>query len=291
MAAVQEREGASTREDAKAIFRDTLDLDEVGDGDTFVSLGGDSLSYVAASIRLEKALGHLPADWHVTPVGRLVPQAAAAPPRRWRALRPAPLETGIALRAVAIVCIISSHIGFFSWQGTAHVLVAVCGFNFARFQLGGERLPRLRRQLASLTRIVVPSVAFIALGYAVTDRYTPANVALLNAIVGPAEVTEQWHFWFIELLAYILLCVAALLTVPWAHQAERRFPFGFPLALTGVGLLARFGVVDPGVPHTMPVLWLFALGWTAARARTGWHRMLLTGVALASVPCGRHCNP
>ncbi|GER23802.1 AMP-dependent synthetase [Zafaria cholistanensis] len=278
--------GAAPREDAKAIFRDTLDLEEVGDGDTFVSLGGDSLSYVAASIRLEKALGHLPADWHVTPVGRLVPQATApsAPARRWRPARPAPLETGIVLRAVAIVCIISSHVGFFSWQGTAHVLMAVCGFNFARFQLGGERLPRLRRHLVSLTRIVVPSVAFIALAYAVTDRYTPANIALLNAIVGPAEITEQWHFWFIELLAYILLCVAALLTIPWAHRAERRFPFGFPLALAGVGLLARFGVLDPQVPHTMPVLWLFGLGWAAARARAVWQRVLLTAVAVASVP-------
>ena len=31
---------------------------------TFVSLGGDSLSYVEMSVRLEQSLGHLPADWH-----------------------------------------------------------------------------------------------------------------------------------------------------------------------------------------------------------------------------------
>ena len=38
------------------------------------------------------------------------------------------------------------------------------------------------------------------------------------------------------------------------------------------------------MPHTPPVLWLFGLGWAAARARTAWQRVLLTAVALASVP-------
>ena len=61
-------------------------------------------------------------------------------------------------------------------------------------------------------------------------------------------------------------------------------PLALPLALTGVGLLTRFGIIDPGVPHTAPALWLFALGWAIARARTVWQRVLLTAVALASVP-------
>jgi hypothetical protein len=58
-----------------------------------------------------------------------------------------------------------------------------------------------------------------------------------------------------------------LLAVPWADRAERRFPFLFPLALFGAGLLTRYELVDPGVPHTAPALWLFALGWAVARAR------------------------
>ena len=57
------------------IFRDALEVADIADGDTFVSLGGDSLSYVAASVRLEQALGHLPPDWHVTPVRDLEPRA------------------------------------------------------------------------------------------------------------------------------------------------------------------------------------------------------------------------
>ncbi len=267
----------------REIFRDALECDDIADEDTFVSLGGDSLSYVAASVRLEQALGQLPPDWHVTPVGDLEKGTGEVPVRKRRRFF-ARLETSIVLRAVAIVLIVSTHVGLFSWQGTAHVLMAVAGYNFARFQLSGERLPRLRRQLASLARIVVPSMAFILVAHLVTDNYSLANVLLLNAVVGPEAVTTQWHFWFIEVLVYLLLGVTALLAIPWADRAERRFPLLLPLALTGAGLLTRYELVDPGVPNTAPALWLFALGWAIARSRTVAQRAVVSVTAVLTVP-------
>ncbi|MET3953051.1 AMP-binding protein [Arthrobacter sp. UYEF36] len=267
----------------RRIFADALEVSDIADGDTFVSLGGDSLSYVAASVRLEKALGHLPPDWHVTPVRDLEPRRRDAPARTLRRFF-APLETSIVLRAVGIVLIVSTHVGLFSWQGAAHVLMAVAGYNFARFQLAGERVRRVRRQLASLARVVVPSVAFIAAAYLITDNYTPANILLLNAIVGPEAVTTQWHFWFIEILVYLLLGMTALLAIPWVDRAERRFPLLLPLALTGAGLLTRYELVDPGVPNTAPALWLFALGWAIARSRTAAQRCMVSVIAVLTVP-------
>lgn len=267
----------------RGIFADALEVADIADGDTFVSLGGDSLSYVAASVRLEQALGHLPPDWHVTPVRDLEPRPGNDPARRLRRFF-APLETSVVLRAVGIVLIVSTHVGLFSWQGAAHVLMAVAGYNFARFQLSGERLRRLRRQLASLARIVVPSMAFIAAAYLITDNYTAANIVLLNAITGPEAVTTQWHFWFVEVLVYLLLGMTALLAVPWADRAERRFPLLLPLALTGAGLLTRYELVNPGVPHTAPALWLFALGWAIARSRTVAQRCMVSAIAALTVP-------
>lgn len=265
-------------QDVRRIFAEVLDRPDVGDDDTFVSLDGDSLSYVAASVRLEQALGHLPPDWHVTPVRDLAPRPAR-PRRRLVSF----LETSIVLRAVAIVCIVCTHVELFTFQ-TAHLLFAVAGYNFARFQLSGERLPRLRRQLRSLGRIVVPSVAFIAVAYLLTDDYTLANVVLLNGIVGPQELTSQWHFWFVEMLVYVLVAVTALMALPWADRAERRFPLAFPLALLAVGLLSRYDLVDPGLPKPAPVFWIFALGWAAARSRTTLQRCLISALALLSVP-------
>jgi acyl-CoA synthetase (AMP-forming)/AMP-acid ligase II len=276
-------DAAAAPDNVRKIFQETLECPHVGDDDTFVSLGGDSLSYVAASVRLEASLGHLPPDWHVTPVRDLKPRGRDRPAGKLRRFF-APLETSIVLRAVSIILIISTHVGLFSWQGTAHVLMAVTGYNFARFQLAGQRLPRLQRQLASLARIVLPSMAFIGVAYLITDNYTPANIVLLNAILGPEAVTTQWHFWFIEVLAYLLVAMTALLAVPWADRAERRFPLLFPLVLTGAGLLTRYELIDPGVPHTAPALWLFALGWAIARARTVAQRCAVSAVAALAVP-------
>ena len=282
--------GAATApQDIRRIFAEALEVRDIDDGDTFVSLGGDSLSYVAASVRLEKALGRLPADWHVTPVGDLV---ARARPRgkRWRLF--APLETSIVLRAVAIVVIISTHVDLIAWPGTAHVLMALAGYNFARFQLGGDRIPRLKRQARSLARVVVPTVAFIGAVMLVTDRfhYTPANLMLLNTIIGPAGWTDAWHFWFVEVLVYVLLAMMALLAVPWAHRAEKRFTLGFPVALVGAGLLARYNLLPFDILHTRPVLWLFALGWAFARARTVPQRLVLSAIAALALP-GYFDNP
>ena len=210
--------------DVRTIFAEVLERENIADTDTFVSLGGDSLSYVAASVRLERALGYIPQGWHLMPVCELVPaphcpqspaaattvESAGQPggraARTSRARRMlAPMETGIVLRAVAIIFIVSTHIGFFHWEGTAHVLIAVAGYNFARFQLTGTRRARLRRQLRSIARIVAPSVVVIGFAFAVTDTYSWANVFLLNPLLGPEGWTDYSRFWFIEILVHILL--------------------------------------------------------------------------------------
>ncbi|MDI3195982.1 AMP-binding protein [Pseudarthrobacter sp. AL07] len=281
--------GACPQDKVVQIFEDTLELTDISDGDTFVSLGGDSLSYVAASVRLEQALGHLPTDWHITPVGVLGARLEQSRTRKRRRVF-ARLETSIVLRAAAIFLIVSTHIGFLHWQGAAHVLMAVAGFNFARFQLAGERVPRLRKQAASLARVIIPSMAFIGFAYLITDKYSLANIVLLHAIIGPEEVTTRSHFWFIEVLVYLLVSMTALLAVPWVSRAEKRFPFLFPLALFAAGLLTRYELFEPGIPHTTPALWLFALGWAVARARHVLQRCAVSVVATVTIP-GFFDNP
>jgi len=201
------------------------------------------------------------------------------------------VETSVLLRALAIVLIVGTHARLFSVFGGAHVLIAVAGFNFARFQLTAtSRAQRLRRQLASLARVAVPSLLWIGGVALLAGTYTPTTVALLNAVLGPPTWTEQWHFWFVEVLVYILAALAVLMAVPGVDTLERRFPFGFAVALLPAGLLVRYGVVDPGLVHTRPVFWLFALGWAAARATAWPQRALVTALVLATVP-GFFDNP
>ena len=54
-----------------AVFAAVLGRPDVEPSSTFVSLGGDSLSYIECSLRLEQFCGSLPSDWHLRSVAEL----------------------------------------------------------------------------------------------------------------------------------------------------------------------------------------------------------------------------
>jgi hypothetical protein len=117
-----------------------------------------------------------------------------------------------------------------------------------------------------------------------TDDYSPANVFLLNYVIG-SGANHGWHFWFVESLVYIQVAALAMLAVPAVDRLERRLPFGLPMLVMGLGLVTRYGLL-PGVDLPTPAVafWLFALGWAAAKATGRWQRLLVTLAVVATVP-------
>ncbi|MEV6651854.1 AMP-binding protein [Streptomyces sp. NPDC051219] len=266
------------------LYAEILDRDDVTEDSSFSGLGGDSLSYVEMSLRLEDALGRLPDHWHTLPIREL--RQPARPPASGTGARGRrrSLETGVALRAAAIVLIVGSHIHLFMVKGGAHVLLGVAGYNFARFHLtSADRRERLRNVARSVARIAVPSMAWLALMLLVTDDYRLTNVLLLTSLVGPHD-----GFWFIEALVYVLVAMGAVLAVPLLDRTERRFQFAFPTALMTLGLIGRYDLLGLDarghIPLAVTVFWLFAMGWAAAKAVTVRQRLLVTVAALATVP-------
>ena len=257
---------------------------DVTDADTFVGLGGDSLSYVEASTRVEAVLGTLPAGWHTTPVGELAGRPAT------RARRGRTLETNVLLRALAIVMIVGTHANLFVAVGGAHVLLAVAGFNFGRFHLTETpRLERVRHVLGSVARIAVPSTVWLAGVAVLTGDIGWRNVLLLNSVLGPRSWTEPaWWYWFVEVLVWTLVALAACLAVPWVDRAERRWSFWLPFGLAAAGLLTRYDVVELSggdeIHRGTVVFWLFALGWATVKADRVAHRVLVSLMVVASVP-------
>ncbi|OII66465.1 non-ribosomal peptide synthetase [Streptomyces sp. CC77] len=291
------------RADLRALYAVILDRPDATEDDSFVDLGGDSLSYVEMSLRLEEALGHLPADWHVRPIrdlraraGRKAPATtersggAAAKAHGLRLRRPAVrrIETGVALRALAIVVIVGSHIPVFHIKGGAHLLLTVAGYNLARFHLTpAARRDRVRRVLRSAARVAVPSVLWIACAWLLTEDYRAAAVFLVESFLPPREGPLA-AFWFVDTLVFLLLAATAVLAVPAVDRLERRHPFGLPAALTALALVTRydlFGLREHAyLPTPLAVPWLFALGWAAAKATRVGQRLLVTAAALATVP-------
>ena len=118
---------AAAASSVAATYRAVFGRTDVAPSSTFVSLGGDSMSYVECAVRLEDAVGRLPADWHLRTVSEL---DAPSAPQRLRQL-----DTTTILRAVGICVIVSTHMGLWFFPGGAHIMLAVVGYNLSRFQL------------------------------------------------------------------------------------------------------------------------------------------------------------
>jgi acyl-CoA synthetase (AMP-forming)/AMP-acid ligase II len=302
-----------------AMYAATLHRASVRPDATFASLGGDSLSYVEVSLRLEALIGDLPRSWHVTSVAELQAladaararreeAAATAPTRvlpayggagqdvygraggtwlqRWR--RPRTVETSVWLRAVAILLIVGTHADLFSLQGTAHALLVLVGYNVVRFAFAAHgRRGRIRALSRGAMRIVLPTLAVIVPAHVVWGYYETRNLFLANWVLGEARLGPPWRFWFIEALVLALVVAIALTALPAFARWERRWPFGVPVALTCAAFLIRLDLFELPVPRMQGsaavVLFLFFLGWAIARVETRRQRWLVTVASVGMV--------
>ena len=267
--------------DLRALFADVLHLDPatIDPDASFVDLGGNSLSYVTMSVRLERALGTLPSDWQRLPIREL--EGSLRPVRRrwWEST----LETSVALRAAAIVLIVGSHAELFKLWGGAHILLGVAGYNFARFCLTPvSRVERVRRLRNTIGWIAVPSVIWVVIALVITDDYHATNLLLANKFLGPHDSMTAGRLWFVEVLVWTLIALAAVFLIPAVDRLERRSPFAFAAVLLAVGMALRYDILQLNLGRdawfTMLAFWFFAAGWAAAKASTTWQRVLVTVV-------------
>jgi acyl-CoA synthetase (AMP-forming)/AMP-acid ligase II len=265
--------------DLCGLFADVLQLDpaSISTDQSFVDLGGNSLSYVAMSVRLERALGHLPVDWQRLPLREL--QVASRPRRWWGAT----LETSVALRAIAIVLVAGSHAELWVLWGGAHVLLGVAGYNFGRFCLSPlPRRARTRHLRNTIAWIGVPSVLWVAFALVVTNDYTATNLLLANKFLGPNDSMTAGRLWFVEAVVWILVVLALVCWTPIGDRWERQRPFAFAAAFLALGLAMRYDVFGFGLGHdawfTVLAFWFFAIGWAAAKSSTVWQRLAVTAV-------------
>ncbi len=273
---------------------DAIDLDR-----TFVQQGGDSLSHVQASVRLEGLLGPLPRGWHHRPLSELVElgrsRRAGSPPSEERAHTSGPqagrrrawrtVETSVLLRALAVVIIAGSHADLFRILGGAHTLLAVAGFNAARFGLSGPTPGRRWRATArTLIGVAVPTMVVALVGMVTQDRYGWGNVVLANWMVGDVTYGFRNELWFVDALVASSLVLTAILSVPAVSRAWRRDPWHVAAVVAVVALVPRFAVLHLGegvLRGMMPTtFWLFAVGAAVAHADTRRRRLLTLAVAL-----------
>lgn len=269
----------------KEALRTTLRCDVVAEDDTFVSLGGDSMAYVAASVRLERIVGELPRGWHLLTVREL---AAGANPRpsRWSVV-----ETPVVLRAVAVFLVVASHATLVDVRGGAHLLLALAGFNFARFVLpSAQRGARMGRALISF---LAPAVLWLGLVVATSQEYGLSVVGVTFS--DRVAIDPAWRYWFVEVFAIALL-LAALLTVPRRMVLlERRAPVMFAGVVLAGTLIVREVFAGATVPTSLftvaASLWVFVLGWLLAVLGHGLLARLVASVLVLALVIPFFENP
>jgi hypothetical protein len=280
---------------------DVLGLDAVDLERSFVQHGGDSLSHVQASVRLEGLVGPLPRGWHHRPLGELVElgrerrsdagapgareavDAASAPGASrpgWRTV-----ETSVLLRAIAVVVICGSHADLFRILGGAHTLLAVAGFNAARFGLSAPTAGgRWRASLRTLVGVAVPTAAVALFGMVTHERYGWPNVVLANWLLGDVDYGLRNELWFIDALVACTVTLTAVLAVPAVGRVWRRDPWRVAVVVAAVALVPRFVVLHLGegvLRGIMPTtFWLFAVGAAVAYADTRTRRLLTLALAV-----------
>ncbi|MBG6097094.1 AMP-binding protein [Nocardioides luteus] len=277
--------GLAAGADAEAlrtVYAAVLGRPDATVADSFVSLGGDSLSFVEIATQLGERLGTLPTGWQHRSITELA--ASARSPRRW--LRP--VEIPVLLRAVAIVAIVGSHADVWTLLGGAHILLAVAGFNLARFGLTAPtRVLRARRLLRGAAAVALPAGLWVAAVALVSDRYHWPTALGLNQALGSDEWTRDWQLWFLEVITWSFAGLALLLLVPVLDRWQRRHRFSAAVGVVGVTLAVRYLWVglEAGATERYTigcVLWCVALGWAAAEAQRPWQRVLVAGLVVVA---------
>ncbi len=268
-----------------AIFCRTLKIYQIQPQDTFISLGGDSLSYVQLGMELERYLGHLPRSWEQMPLSEL---EKLVPQKRFSTT----IEMNILLRALAISAVVLNHSGFHFIEGGAILLLLIAGLNFSRFQ-GCTLIQGQLKSILPLFKHILAPYFIVAIAYQIwKQRFDPMVVFLLGNFQSTQQQIENNIFfvWFIANLVQTII----LFSLPFNFQAVRNFakasPWRFGVVTLGIG--AATHIVGPvvwdsryaadQVPHML--FWLFALGWCIHFAKSRTEKIGTTALILVTVP-------
>lgn len=267
--------------------------------DTFLSIGGDSLAFVQASLEIEKILGDIPDGWEEMTVAELdrlatleesVPQPAT--------VTRIPSEWLLRLAATTLVIVHHVHLDMAQYfAGGASLLMLLVGHSLAGFQhdrlFGGESMAVLRH---NFMQIGIPYLLLVMLAAPFADKgqFTLATLFMVGNFSGQEQGIFQ-AFWFIETFFQILLLTCLLFRVRVVREFARAQPFvaGFALYLFALALRRGVPMLIELPTHYgnrfTPDAWMvyFTLGWMVCFARQGWQKFAVLLLVMWTVGLGR----
>lgn len=246
---------------------------------SFTALGGDSLSFIQASLVVEKTLGYTPENWEKLSIQHL----ANLPIKGSQHI--VNVESRLLFRALSIVFIVMTH--FTSIQISAtHALFFISGISLATFQLNQTLVQQtVKPILSSILKIIIPTyVLILAMQLMHLDQIDWYNLTLtanLHTVEG-----ELRHFWFIEVLIQSYLIIAILFTFQKTRVVFTKYAFAFSitsmsmtiaLAILTSGLFFEEASASPVAPSSpLNRLWLIFLGIAMVYAHSRRQKLILS---------------
>lgn len=260
------------------MFRRVLGTKDVHPSDSFVTLGGDSISYVEITLAIEERLGYLPQNWERTPVHQLE--------RLGRRRKPLPgLQTEVVLRVLSILGVLWAHATELRFVGGSDVLMILAGYSFACYQktrlYAGSPGPVI---LQYLRKVILPY-------YLVTLAFVLCNdgVLGLKRLVWIATVYYHplpiTHLWFLQVLFHAVIIYSALFMIPPFRKWARAHPWSNGCAILAAGVAMHIFAGDIKLPglynhYTLQRFYLFAFGWCLQFAVTRSQKAVMVAFAM-----------
>jgi acyl-CoA ligase (AMP-forming) (exosortase A-associated) len=240
--------------------------------DSFVSLGGDSLSYVNVSIELNDHLGRMPDDWAERPIAELEQ-------RHREESTTALVAPDILLRVGAMIGVVASHTNWGGFavalSGASKLMLLISGLSFVRFNWNEDPRRTLRSVARLFGAILVPTLILLVAVFSKKGEIDWPNLLFFNNLVSRAPPTWWIGAWYIQNLLQFVAFAMLLAFIPSVRRLSFRCPFLFSAILVAAGLAAYMGsrilspAGDPELFHPpQDYFWLFALGWLFAAATT-----------------------
>lgn len=261
--------------------------------DSFVSLGGDSLSYLQVQIVLDDRLGAAPRGWERMTIAQLESLVANAGETTRMPRTRVSLGVDVVLRLLAISMIVMQHATTFPVYGGAWILLAVMGFSAARFQVQLIAQGRPLKILARMLYPIVPLYYVLLLIYAMLRDPVPLRYWLLIGNYEPwTGGSLLVVYWFVSVYAQIVVVLAIVSSVGPARRLVTNDPWrAGMLAVTGILAILTTLVLIQTLHRDLPYLpqrglpeclSMFTLGWLLQRMN-GVRQTLITVALTATV--------
>ncbi len=226
-----------------AAFSELFERDDIDPDESFMSLGGDSLSYVQAYMILEEIVGTVPDEWHAMSLREI--SRHGRPVSRHTAR----IESIIFLRALFITLVVAIHAPLTSIGDSAtSALLVISGYLFCKSNWDSMFASgRPANMLRSITHLLPLTALFtwatVVWGLFLDHPIPWANVMLMTDLVNhpsfPGMIRDEGIYWYLHSLIKVIAIVFLLQVLVVRRIRARSNQYLCLIAICALGFAVR----------------------------------------------------